>query len=157
MTQKEARQAMNLISRDELREKLDRGDRFNLVMTLSEHAYRSKHIPGSLYFETVDEALAALEPAEEIVVYCADVHCAASVYAYRFLEQAGYTRVRRYAGGVADWEEAGYPLDDDAPDPRTDVSVEAGQRPPAATTQGRTRRARRSWIVCPRVSPALAR
>lgn len=101
---------MNLISREELRRKLDRGDEFKLVMTLSAFAYRSKHIPRSLYFETVDEAVAALDRDEEIVVYCADVYCAASIYAYRFLEREGFTRVRRYAGGVADWEEAGYPL-----------------------------------------------
>ena len=102
---------MNLISREELRRKLDRGDEFKLVMTLSAFAYRSKHIPRSLYFETVDEAVAALDRDEEIVVYCADVYCAASIYAYRFLEREGFTRVRRYAGGVADWEEAGYPLE----------------------------------------------
>jgi len=80
------------------------------AMTLSAFAYRSKHIPQSLWFETVDEAAAALERDEEIVVYCADVHCPASIRAYRFFERAGFTRVRRYAGGVADWEAAGYPL-----------------------------------------------
>ena len=96
---------MKLITREELRRKLERGDEFKLVMTLSALAYRSKHIPSSWYFETIGEALAALDPTEEIVVYCADVHCAASIYAYHRLERAGYTRVRRYAGGVADWEE----------------------------------------------------
>ena len=52
----------------------------------------------------------ALDPAEEIIVYRAHVHCPASIRAYRLLERSGYTRVRRYAGGIADWEEAGYPL-----------------------------------------------
>jgi rhodanese-related sulfurtransferase len=102
---------MNLISRDELRAKLERGEDFKLVMTLSGSAYRAKHIPGSLHFETVEEALAALDPEEEIVVYCADVYCPASIYAYHLLERAGYRRVRRYAGGVADWEAAGYSLE----------------------------------------------
>jgi len=102
---------MNLITRHELRAKLERGDDFKLVMTLSAAAYRAKHIPTSLQFETVAETLAALDPADEIVVYCADVHCAASIYAYRFLERAGYTRVRRYAGGISDWEDAHYPLE----------------------------------------------
>ena len=102
---------MNLISRDELREKLDRGDEFKLVMTLPEFSYRAKHIPASLHFETLDDAIAALDPEEEIVVYCADAHCSASMYAYRLLEEAGYTRVRRYAGGIADWEAAGYPVE----------------------------------------------
>ena len=80
-------------------------------MTLSEPAYRAKHIPGSLHFKTVEEALSALDRAEEIVVCCANLYCPASIYAYRLLEREGYARVRRYAGGIADWEEAGYPLE----------------------------------------------
>ena len=39
---------MELISRDELKEKMGRGDDFKLVMVLGEWAYRAKHIPGSI-------------------------------------------------------------------------------------------------------------
>lgn len=99
---------MNLITRDELRVKLTRGDEFKLVMALSEFAYQAKHIPTSLHFESVKETL---DPGEDIVVYCADVHCAASIYAYYSLERTGYRHVRRYAGGIADWEAAGYPVE----------------------------------------------
>ena len=113
---------MNLISRDELRAKLDRSDEFKLVMTLSESAYRAKHIPSSLHFETVKETVGALDPEEEIVVYCADVHCSASIYAFYLLEREGYTRVRRYAGGIADWEAAGYPFEQGTPVAKTDRS-----------------------------------
>ena len=102
---------MRLITRDELRAKLRRGDDFRLVMTLPEHAFRAKHIPRSLHFPTLDDAVAELDPSEEVVVYCADAHCAASIYAYRHLEREGYAHVRRYAGGIADWEAAGYPLE----------------------------------------------
>jgi rhodanese-related sulfurtransferase len=101
---------MNLISREELHRKLERGDDFRLVMTLSLFAYETKHIPTSLHFASLEEALATLDPGDEIVVYCGDVHCPASIRAYTRLERAGYERVRRYAGGIADWEEAGYPL-----------------------------------------------
>ncbi len=48
---------MNVISREELKVKLDRGDDVKLVMTLGEWAYRAKHIPGSLHFTTPEEAL----------------------------------------------------------------------------------------------------
>jgi rhodanese-related sulfurtransferase len=102
---------MNLITRDELRSKLQRGDDFKLVMTLSARSYRAKHIPLSLNFESAADAVDSLDPGEEIVLYCADVYCAASIYAYRLFEREGYTKVRRYAGGVADWEDAGYPLE----------------------------------------------
>ena len=101
---------MKLIARNELWEKLERHDEFKLVMTLSTLAYEAKHIPTSVHFDTAEDMLGALDPGEEIVVYCADLHCAASIYAYRLLERHGYSRVRRYPGGVADWEEAGHPL-----------------------------------------------
>lgn len=44
---------MKLISREELKQKLDRGDDFKLVMALGEWAYLAKHIPGSLHFNTI--------------------------------------------------------------------------------------------------------
>ena len=102
---------MNLVTREELRAKLDLGDGLKLVMTLSEFAYRAKHIPTSVHFDTAEDMLAALDPGEEVVVYCADVHCTASIYAYELLERAGYRRVSRCAGGIADWEAAGYPIE----------------------------------------------
>ncbi len=110
---------MNLITRDELRQKLERGDEFKLLMTMSATAYRAKHIPSSEHFDSTEDAMAALDPGEEIVVYCADIHCAASIYAYRTFEREGYPRVRRYAGGVSDWEAAGYRLERSATE-RTD-------------------------------------
>jgi rhodanese-related sulfurtransferase len=102
---------MNLINREGLKEKLDRGGDFKLVMALGEWAYRAKHIPGSLHFNAIEEALEALDPNDDIVVYCSNVRCLASVAAYRHLSDRGYKHVRRYAGGVEDWEEAGYPLE----------------------------------------------
>jgi rhodanese-related sulfurtransferase len=129
---------MNLISREELHRKLERGDEFTLVMTLSGFAYGTKHIAGSHHFETVEDALAALDREDEIVVYCADVHCVASIYAYRFLEREGFTRVRRYAGGVADWEQAGYPLEGHTRD---------RARPEARAARNRATLTR-AWHVC---------
>jgi rhodanese-related sulfurtransferase len=140
---------MKLITRDELRRKMERGDEFKLVMTLPALAYSAKHIPRSCCFETVGEALARLDPAEEIIVYCADVHCAASIYAYRLLERAGYSRVRRYAGGVGDWEEAGYPLESGPPGPIADRALDERSRRqrPTPQMQGLTRTTR-PWRVC---------
>ena len=39
---------MQLIGRDDLKQKLERKDNFQLVMTLGDWQYRAKHIPGSL-------------------------------------------------------------------------------------------------------------
>ena len=130
---------MNLIEREELRAELEEGRELALVMTISAPAFRTKHIPRSLCVESVAEALAVLDPDEEIVVYCADVYCASSIYAYRALEREGYRRVRRYAGGVADWEAAGYPLTGATRVPR--------RRRIAAPPPRRTSTAYRPWRV----------
>ena len=102
---------MDLISREELKEKLDRGDDFKLVMTLGEWAFQAKHIPGSLNATTIKEGLTLLEPDDEIVVYCSGVTYPASIAAYRILVDNEYKNVRRFAGGLLEWEDAGYPLE----------------------------------------------
>jgi len=102
---------VKLIDREELKEKLDSGDDFRLVMALGEWAYRAKHIPGSLHFSTIEEGLKALDREDDIVVYCSNPSCVASVFAYKTFTENGYGNVRRYAGGLEDWEEAGYPIE----------------------------------------------
>jgi len=102
------------ISRDELKAKLDRGDTFKLVMALSRWAYDAKHIPGSLHFDTPDELYAAVGPEDDVVVYCSNVDCLSSVALYRELIRRGYRNVRRYAGGLLEWEDAGLPLEGSA-------------------------------------------
>lgn len=100
-----------LIGREELKEKLDRGDDFKLVMVLGEWEYRAKRISGSLRVSTPEEGLEALDPDEEIVLYDSGPACPASRVACRFLKAHGYVWVRRYDGGLEDWESAGYALE----------------------------------------------
>jgi rhodanese-related sulfurtransferase len=99
------------ISRDELKAKLDRGEEVKLVMALNRWAYDAKHIPGSLHFDTPDALYAALRPDDEVVVYCSQNDCLSSVAVYRDLVARGYRNVRRYSGGLMDWEDAGLPLE----------------------------------------------
>ena len=99
------------IGRDELKAKLDRGGHFKLIMALSRWAFDAKHIPGSLHFDTPDELYATVSPDDEVVVYCSNVDCLSSVAVYRDLVRRGYGNVRRYAGGLLDWEDAGLPLE----------------------------------------------
>ncbi len=102
---------MKLIDREELKEKLDRRDDFKLVMVLGDSGFRAKHIPGSLNIAAPEVAKSELGPDDEIVVYCSGDSCPASKYAYQVLTEGGYRNVRRYAGGIDDWEEAGYPIE----------------------------------------------
>jgi rhodanese-related sulfurtransferase len=98
------------ISRDELKAKIDRGDDFKLIMALNRWAYDAKHIPGSLHFDSPAELYAAVRPDDEVVVYCSHVDCLSSVAMYRELVKRGYHNVRRYAGGLLEWEDSGLPL-----------------------------------------------
>jgi rhodanese-related sulfurtransferase len=104
-------EAIQTISRGELKTKLDGGDDFKLIMALNRWAYEAKHIPGSLHFDTPDELYAAVKPDDEVIVYCSNVDCLSSVALYRDLVRRGYRKVRRYAGGLLDWEDAGLPLE----------------------------------------------
>jgi rhodanese-related sulfurtransferase len=99
------------IGREELRAKLERGDDLKLIMALNRWAFDAKHIPGSLHFDTPDELYAAIHLEDEVVVYCSQVDCLSSVALYRDLVRRGYRNVRRYSGGLLDWEEAGLPLE----------------------------------------------
>jgi 3-mercaptopyruvate sulfurtransferase SseA len=103
--------AMRLISAQALKEKLDRGDPLKLVNALGDWEYRAAHIPGSLHFSTHQEALRALGRDDEIVVHCSNPSCMASVALYQLLERNGYQNLRRFAGGLQEWQEAGYPLE----------------------------------------------
>ena len=48
---------MKLISREELKEKLDKEEDIQLVFALGAWQYRAKHIPGSLHFDNLKDAL----------------------------------------------------------------------------------------------------
>jgi rhodanese-related sulfurtransferase len=44
------------------------------------------------------------------VVYCANPACPSSFNAYWKLRKLGFRNLYRYAGGLAEWYDAGYPL-----------------------------------------------
>jgi rhodanese-related sulfurtransferase len=65
------------ISRDELKQKLDRKDYFYLVEALAPEAFRRAHLPGAINvpYDRVHELAPTLLPeqAAEIVTYCGSV------------------------------------------------------------------------------------
>jgi rhodanese-related sulfurtransferase len=62
------------ISREDLKAKLDRGDDFVLVETLSEEQYRHAHLPGAVNMppDRVRELASDVLPSKDadVVVYC---------------------------------------------------------------------------------------
>jgi rhodanese-related sulfurtransferase len=65
---------VKMISRDELKDKIDRGDDFILVETLPAMAYQSAHLPGAINLppdEVIKRAYQVLPNKDaDIVVYC---------------------------------------------------------------------------------------
>jgi rhodanese-related sulfurtransferase len=61
------------ISREDLKEKIDRGDEFVLLEVLSEESYRREHLPGAIRFQDMD-IIAELIPdkSAEVVAYCSN-------------------------------------------------------------------------------------
>jgi rhodanese-related sulfurtransferase len=109
------------ITLDELRAALDGPDRPTLVEALPANYYEDGHLPGAINIphDEVDALAPTLLPDTNaaIVVYCASGPCQNSGIAARRLEQLGYTDVRDYHEGKAEWIAAGLPTESGAPAP----------------------------------------
>jgi len=108
---------MRTRSAEDIKRMLDRQEDFQLVNVLPETYYRKKHIPGSISVPLEDKSfLQRIEHVVEdkdarVVVHCADAECNASSKARAKLEEAGFSHVFDFEGGVEAWEESGYPLE----------------------------------------------
>ena len=109
------------ITLTELREKLDAGDELTLVEALGPMYFDDAHLPGAINIphDRIDELAPELLPdkAGQVVVYCANGPCQNSGIAARRLEQLGYTNVRDYHEGKAEWVESGLPTESSAAAP----------------------------------------
>jgi rhodanese-related sulfurtransferase len=106
------------ISLKELQERLETKPALVLVEALPAQYYRHSHIPGAinLSHDEVDVRAPELLPDQdaEIVVYCASATCHNSGIAANRLAALGYTNVRDYHEGKAEWTDAGLPVEGDA-------------------------------------------
>jgi rhodanese-related sulfurtransferase len=121
------------ISREELIRRRD-DPSLKIVDVLPASSYVESHIPSalSLPLELVASRAPEILPDRnaEIVVYCGHATCDRSTHALRQLHELGYTNVRLYREGLADWVESGESTErvDDAPS--EDSTVELIDGPP---------------------------
>ena len=113
--------AIREITTQELVEKIDSSEQFKLIMTYHQWAYKAKHIPGSINVYSEDSAVGKINLSDEIVVYCVNKRCIASITAYHILEKMGCKKLWRYAGGLEEWESAGLALEGDAIEKKIEV------------------------------------
>jgi rhodanese-related sulfurtransferase len=59
----------------------------------------------------LEEALAMLEGAQRIVVYCQNMECDEAHLVAKTLREAGLKEIVVFAGGMKEWESAGCPVD----------------------------------------------
>jgi rhodanese-related sulfurtransferase len=103
------------VTREEILNALANGAPLQLVEALDEPYFRAGHLPGAINMPLARVAEVAREALPDqkadVVVYCASKTCENSHVAARKLRALGYVRVRVYAGGKADWREAGLALE----------------------------------------------
>lgn len=104
---------MEKLKTEQLRQKIDMGDRFHLVNVLPREDYMEERIPGSINIplEEIDEqALENFDKHEEIVLYCGEKMSTESLKAARKLEDLGFENIKEYIDGMEGWREAGLKL-----------------------------------------------
>ena len=104
-----------IISKEELKARIDRGENFRLVDVRDTPDYKREHIPGAVHLLIAElnpeRAAAMFDKRDLIVTYSLDENCPAKrIAAQKFLDY-GFTNVLAYEGSWEDWKTAGYPTE----------------------------------------------
>lgn len=106
---------MRTITRDELKQNIDKREDFALVKVLSQDAFREFHLPGAIHVpldDNFEERIQKSVPKDKpVVVYCKNIDCQASPTAAKKMDQLGYRNVSDYEAGKMDWKQAGMPIE----------------------------------------------
>jgi rhodanese-related sulfurtransferase len=94
------------VSIDEVKVRLDRGDKFVLVDVREESEYAKDHLPGAIIERDIEERVPELNTP--VVLYCGGGY--RSALAADNLQKMGYTNVLSMDGGIRGWREKHFPL-----------------------------------------------
>lgn len=98
---------------DEVKAKLDRGEKFVLVDVREDNEWAKDHLPRAVHLgkgiieRDVEEKYPDM--ATPLVLYCGGGF--RSAMAADNLQKMGYTNVMSMDGGIREWREKGYPLE----------------------------------------------
>jgi rhodanese-related sulfurtransferase len=108
----DAKSRVQEVTVDQVKAKLDRGEKFHLVDVREESEFAKDHLPGAVHLGkgVIERDVEARIPdtAAEIVLYCGGGF--RSALAADNLQKMGYTNVLSMDGGIRDWRTRGYPL-----------------------------------------------
>ncbi|WP_210395653.1 rhodanese-like domain-containing protein [Motiliproteus sediminis] len=104
------------VTAEELLDLVDSEDNLVIVDSRTRGDYDKGHIPDVAYLintETNADSLAKILASKDTPVcfYCNGPKCARSGEAAQIAVEAGYSRVYWLRGGIAEWTEKGYPIE----------------------------------------------
>jgi rhodanese-related sulfurtransferase len=108
----DAKQRIRETTVDEVKRRLDRGDRFTLIDVREESEYAKDHLPGAVHLGRGILArhieVNVPDTSAEIVLYCGGGF--RSALAADNLQKMGYSNVISMDGGIREWRDKKYPL-----------------------------------------------
>jgi rhodanese-related sulfurtransferase len=97
---------------DEVKARLDRGEKFLLIDVREESEWAKDHVPGAVHLGkgVIERDIEARvpDPSTPMVVYCGGGY--RSALAADNLQKMGYTNVLSMDGGIRGWRDKGLPL-----------------------------------------------
>ncbi len=111
----DARKRVRELTVDEVKAKLDRGEKFLLVDVREESEFAKDHLPNSVHLgkgvieRDVEERVP--DTAAPLILYCGGGY--RSALAADNLQKMGYSNVISMDGGIREWREKGFPLTKD--------------------------------------------
>ncbi len=97
---------------DDVKKRLDRGEKLTIVDTREESEFAKDHLPGAIHLGKgiIERDIETRVPdtAQEIIIYCGGGF--RSALAADNLQKMGYTNVISMDGGIRGWREKNYPL-----------------------------------------------
>ena len=108
----DARKRVRETTVDDIKAKLDRGEKFLLVDVREESEFAKDHLPGAIHLGkgVIERDIETRVPDlnAPMVLYCGGGY--RSALAADNLQKMGYTNVLSMDGGVRGWREKGYPF-----------------------------------------------
>jgi len=103
---------MKTITSNDLKQKLEnKKSTLKLINALEPSKFELMHIPESLNLTERIDITNQLKIDDEIVVYCTNEVCYKSRKLYSMLKNMGYENVKRFSGGLAEWDNKGLPME----------------------------------------------
>lgn len=94
----------------DVKHRVDRGERFNLIDVREDHEWAEGHLPGAIHLcrgvieRDIENKFP--DPTTELVLYCGGGFRSALVA--ESLQKMGYTNVKSMDGGFGGWKDAGH-------------------------------------------------